>query len=146
MRRAGTAVAAALFAACSSSGSPSGPDGPPFTLRVEYVQGAGSQTPTADPGCAHHYAPSNLTLMSDWGEQIRLQQAGDRRFTGTLARVPAGSRWVNLIDIIYCGSPAGAAAPSGLSVGGVELRRFADRGDGVPALLFSVTERGIVQP
>ena len=146
MRRAGTAVAAALVAACSSCGSPSGPDGPPFTLRVEYVQGAGSPTPAADPGCAHHYAPSNLTLTSDWGEQIRLQQAGDRRYTGTLMRVPAGSRWVNLIDIIYCGGPTGAAAPGGLSLGGVELSRFADRGDGVSALLFRVTERGIVEP
>ena len=147
MRGARIAAAAALLAAaCSSDGSPSGPDGPPFALRVDYLQGAGSPTPAVDPSCAHHNAPANLTLTTAWGEQIRLQPVSDRRHTGTLTRVPAGSGWVHLIDIVYCGNEHGPAATSGLSLGGAELRRFGDRGDGVHALLFSVSRDGMVQP
>lgn len=116
-----------------------------MTLSVRYEQVPGSSTSSVDPGCPHHYAPSNLTVSTDWGETARLQEIGSATNNAQLTSATPGNHWLRLIDIAYCGSEFGALATTGLFLNSVPLTRFEPVADGSPAFVFTLTPNGRLQ-
>jgi hypothetical protein len=137
-------LSVALLSACANA--PTGPSQPTTTtLNVSYLQPTDLPATSSDPSCPHHYAPSNLTLTTSWGESVRLQPAGDRVFTGVVTARP-GAHWMRLIDIAWCGSDLGALAARGLSVNGIQLGQLQLLEDSTSAFRFTVSESGAVRP
>jgi hypothetical protein len=137
-------LSVALLSACANA--PTGPSQPTTTtLNVSYLQPTDLPAASSDPSCPHHYAPSNLTLTTSWGESVRLQPAGDRVFTGVVTARP-GAHWMRLIDIAWCGSDLGALAARGLSVNGIQLGQLQLLEDSTSAFRLTVSESGAVRP
>ena len=142
-------AAVAWFAGCGAES--------PMTLRevtlaLEY-SGPGSVPPSTDVACPHHYAPSNLTVQTDWEvdrqSSIRLEPRSEGRYGVTLAGVPTNAEhWVVVFDIRLCGlNPhAPPVATSGLLLNGVALTRQVITPDGLKALAFRVDAVGAVHP
>jgi hypothetical protein len=115
-------------------------------LHVSYLAQAGE--PGNDPGCAHHYAPAQMTVTTSWGATTRLEPREGPNATGTVdGPGRPGEHWIYLIDIALCGttSPLPPRPTRGVFVNGVELQRQLTV-DGGTAAAFTLSVSGVVRP
>ncbi|MDP3939331.1 MAG: hypothetical protein Q8R92_14500 [Deltaproteobacteria bacterium] len=143
------AVLGVIAAAWSCNGQPPGA-AREVAVSFEYVQ-QNEASGSSDPNwthCIHSYAVSDLVLYTSWGPSVSLEPIEGRRLAARLEAVSAGERqWVMLYDIALCDIDPGREplVTRGLSANGVQLTRVIQV-DGHPALSFSVSPDGTVQP
>jgi hypothetical protein len=142
--------------ACDETAMPTRPGSSSVALSIMYRQAIPPPPELRGTGCTHHFATLDLRVDTDWRGSVKLQPAGDRVYTGLLARVPAGEHWITLIDITLCRSevipspdrePFDPYATSTVSINNVALTRVLELSSPTrQALAFTVTSTGAVAP
>ena len=98
-----------------------------------------------DAFCNHHYAPLDLTVTTDQGDNISLSRT-ESIPTATLSQLTPGQHWIYVIDIRYCGArPECPTAQAGVLINNVRLTRQVPAGSNGPActaLAFTVSSNG----